>query len=70
MELSFKKSEKGSVMLEYIAVLAAIFGLMAGAEFMLFGELFDPFGENGDSLQKAFADNYRMVVEVIALPFP
>jgi len=32
--------------------------------------LFDPFGENGGALQKAFADNYRMVVEVIALPFP
>ena len=57
-------------MLEYIAVLAAIFGLMAGAEFMLFGELFDPFGENGGFLQEKFADNYRMVVEVIALPFP
>ena len=70
MKFSIIKSEKGSVMLEYIVVLAAIFGLMAATEFMLFGTLFDPFGEDGGELQKAFADNYRMVVEVIALPFP
>ncbi len=70
MKQTFKQSEKGSVMLEYIVVLAAIFGLMAAAEFMLFGTLFDPFGEDGGELQKRFAANYRMVVEVIALPFP
>ena len=35
MKQTFKQSEKGSVMLEYIVVLAAIFGLMAAAEFML-----------------------------------
>ena len=70
MKFSIIKSEKGSVMLEYIVVLAAIFGLMAAAEFMLFGTLFDPFGEDGGELQKRFAANYRMVVEVIALPFP
>lgn len=70
MKQTHKYSENGSVMLEYIVVLAAIFGLMAGAELLLFGELFDPFGNDGGALQKAFADNYRMVVEVIALPFP
>ena len=70
MKQFFKQSEKGSVMLEYIVVLAAILGLMAGAEFLLFGKLFDSFGNDGGTLQKAFTDNYRMVVEVIALPFP
>lgn len=57
-------------MLEYIAVLVAIFGLMAGAEFFLFGKLFDPFGSNGGKLQKNFTDHYHTVVKVIALPFP
>ena len=70
MKFSIIKSEKGSVMLEYIVVLAAILGLMAGAEFLLFGKLFHPFGNDGGVLQKAFLDNYRMVVEIIALPFP
>ena len=70
MKQTFKQSEKGSVMLEYIVVLAAIFGLMAGAEFLLFGKLYDPFRSDGEMLQQKFTDHYHKVVKVIALPFP
>lgn len=70
MKFSIIKSEKGSVMLEYIVVLAAIFGLMAGAEFLLFGKLYDPFSSDGGMLQQKFTDHYHKVVKVIALPFP
>ena len=70
MIFSLVNSDKGSVMLEYILVLAAIFGLMAGAEFFLFGELYNPFTSDGGLLQKNFLDNFNRVVKVIALPFP
>ncbi len=68
------KSDSGSVMLEYIAVLAAFLGLLGLAEFAAFGTLFNPFpssdAEMEKTLQGAFVKHYEVVVKAIAQPFP